>query len=99
MLSPVWIRTRSLTSDRQSRLRIEIDRVDYRAGVKLGVFVEQNRALTVARPIVLLSNTAGLDDPDRSVEAIEIGENLSEAFRPVGELWRGEIIEPAPEIG
>jgi hypothetical protein len=36
-----------------------------------GVSVEQDRALAVARPVALLPHTAGLDDPNRPVEAVE----------------------------
>jgi|SRR6516164_8614742 len=47
----------------------------------------------------LLPHPAGLNDPDRPVEAVEMVKDLAEAFCPVGELRTGDPVEPAPEIG
>ena len=81
------------------RLRIAVDREHRRSGVEFGVPVEQDRALAIPRPVVLLPHAAGLNNPDRPVEAVEMVKDLAEAFRPVGELRTGDPVEPAPEIG
>jgi hypothetical protein len=66
--------------------------------VEFGVSVEQDRTLAIARPVVLLSHTSGLDDPSRPVEAIEIVKDLAEACRPVDELGRSFDCAKRPEM-
>jgi len=58
-----------------------------------------NRALAASCPIVPFSHAAGLDNRDWPIEAVEIGEYILEAFRPMRQPRRGNIAEPAPEIG
>src|SRR6516165_3961095 len=81
------------------RLGIAVDRKHRRAGVEFGVSVEQDRALAVARPVVLLPHAASLDNPNRPVEAVEIVKYLTEALFPMTELRPSDLVEPAPEIG
>ena len=72
--------------------------IGFSTRVKLGIFVEQDCALTVARPIVPLSHAAGFNGCDRPIEAVEIAKDLPEAFRPMGQFGRGYIVKPAPEL-
>src|SRR6185436_18730459 len=61
------------------------------------VAVEQERALPVADPVAGFARAAGLDDRDRVLEAVEVGETLPESRLAHPQVGRRLLVKPCPE--
>ena len=80
----------------------EIDRIDGAGIPELDVFVEQQRAATVAGPGIILcgrpASATSLHDRHNPVELVQMLEHLGEGIPASAELFPRASIEPSPEF-